>query len=96
MANDDDIAHFRAMPQSVVGIALERHRPAAALPLVGGDQHGRAAILNAAGKAVGRKAAKHDGMDRSDPGAGEHGHRNLWDHRQVDRDAVALPHAPRF
>jgi len=41
------------MPQSVVGIALERHRPAAAPPLVGGDQHGRSAILNAAGKAVG-------------------------------------------
>jgi hypothetical protein len=35
-------------------------------------------------------------VDRPDPGAGEHGHRNLGDHRQVDRDAVAFSHAPRL
>src|SRR3546814_7245816 len=35
-------------------------------------------------------------MDRADPRAGEHRHRRLQDHRQVESDAVALLHAERF
>jgi hypothetical protein len=53
VADDDDFAHFGAMAQSVVGVALEWYRSAAAPAFVGGNQYGRATILNAAGKAVG-------------------------------------------
>src|SRR5438552_3874942 len=35
-------------------------------------------------------------MDRADAGTGEHRHRDLGDHRQIDRDAVALPNPPRL
>ena len=35
-------------------------------------------------------------MDRADPSAGEHRHRDLGDHRQVDRDPVALFDASRL
>ena len=41
------------------------------------------------------KPPKHDVVDRADARAGEHRHRDLGDHRQVDRDDVALAHAER-
>ena len=40
-----------------------------------------------------REAAEHHVVRRADPGAGQHGHHDLGDHRQVDADDVALPHA---
>ena len=58
VADDDDLAHFRAMEQGVVGIALERDRAAAAPPFVGGDQHRRATIADASRQAVGEKPPK--------------------------------------
>ena len=79
-----------------VGVGLQRHLAAAAAALVGGDQHLRAGILDAAGQAVGREAAEHHGVDRADAGAGEHGHRRLHHHRQIDADPVALLHAERL
>jgi hypothetical protein len=38
----------------------------------------------------GREAAEDHRVDGADAGAGEHRDRRLGDHRQVDRDAVAL------
>ena len=53
VADDDHIAYLRAMPQRIVGIALQGDGSAATAALVGGDQDGRAAVLNAADKAIG-------------------------------------------
>src|SRR5580693_4446647 len=44
VTHDDDVPNFGAVPQRVVGIALQRYCPAATAALIGGDQHGRAAI----------------------------------------------------
>src|SRR5215831_10354670 len=96
VTNNNDLAHFRALLQSVVGIAFEWHYSAAAATLIGGNQYGRATIPNAAGKAVGREAAEHDRVDRPDPGTSQHGYRDFGDHRQVDRDAIAFFDASRF
>ena len=42
------------------------------------------------------EAAEDDGVRRADPGAGQHGHHDLGDHREVDPDHVALAHALRL
>src|SRR5690606_38544459 len=47
-------------------------------------------------EAVRGEAAKDNGMDGADPGAGEHGKGRLGDHRHVDGDAVALADAMRL
>src|SRR5262249_48599774 len=49
-----------------------------------------ATVLDAAREAVRREAAEHDGMNGADARAGEHCDRRLGDHRQIDRDAIAL------
>ncbi len=88
-AHDQRLDAVAGLCQGLVGVLLERYLPAAAEPLVGGDHQLRAAILDPAGQAVGREAAEDDGMDGADPGAGEHRHGRLGDHRHVDCDAVA-------
>ena len=79
-----------------VDIGLQRDLAATAQPLVGRDDDPRAAIGNPARKRVGRKAAEDDGMDGTDPGAGQHGEGGLRDHRHVDRDGVALADSLRL
>jgi hypothetical protein len=44
---------------------------------------------------VRRKAAEHDRVDSSEPGAGEHRDHGLGNHRHVDDDAVAALDALR-
>ena len=83
----------RADRQRLVRIGLQRHLAAAAAAFIGGDQDRAFAVLDARGQAVRREAAEDDGMHRADPGAGQHRHRGLDDHRQVDADPVALLHA---
>ena len=77
----------------LVGIDLQRHLAAAAQPLIGGDDDLRLAALDAPGQRIRREAAEHDGMHRSDPRARQHGVGGFRDHRQIDRDRVALLHA---
>src|ERR1700746_2946858 len=96
MTDNDDVPHLRAMPQRIVGIALQRDRPAAAAALIGGDQHGRAAILNPPDKAIGRETTEDDRMDRADSSAGEDRDRPLGDHREIDRYPVALADTMRL
>ncbi len=75
----------------VVADLLERDRLAAAQPLVGRDQDLAAGVQDAIPQGVGREAGEDDRMDGADPGAGQHGVGQGRDHRQVDRDPVALP-----
>src|SRR5690606_21847658 len=53
----------------------------------------RAGIVDARAQAVGAEAAEDDGVDGPEAGHGQHGDDGLGDHRQVDRDAVAVSHA---
>ena len=82
--------------QRFVDVGLQRHQLAAAHAVVGGDDQLAVAILDPARQRLGREAGEHDRMDRADPRAGEHRHRRLGDHRQVDRDPVAAPGAERL
>jgi hypothetical protein len=66
---------------------------AAARRVVGGDDDLGVAAVDPLRQRVGREAREDDGMDRADPGAGEHGIGRLGDHRQVEDDAVALADA---
>ena len=86
----DDALDARTFRDRRVGVDLERHRLAGAPALVGGDDHGAVGVVNAPGQAVGREAAEDHGMDRADARAGEHGVGRRRDHREIDRDAVAL------
>ena len=67
-----------------------RSAPVAA---VGGDDQLRLGVIDAVGEGVGGEAAEDDRVRRADAGAGEHGDRQLRDHRHVDGDAVAALHA---
>ena len=62
---------------------------AAAPAAVGGDQHLGLGVVDAVGERLRREAAEHDAVGGADAGAGEHRHRRLGDHRQVDVDPVA-------
>ena len=96
VAHDQHLVDALGLGERLVGVLLERHRPAAAQAFVGGDDELRIGVLDAAAEAVGREAAEHDRMHRADARAGEHRVGRLGDHRQVDGDAVALLDAVRL
>ncbi len=96
VADHHHAPHRGSIGQRGIDIGLQRHMPAPAEPAVGRHHHCRVAVLYAPAKAFGRKAAKHHRMDRPDPRACQHGHGCLGDHRHIDRDPVAAPHALRL
>ena len=59
----------------------------------GGDDRDRLGALDPGGEFGGGEAAEHDGVDRAQPRAGQHGHRRLWHHRHVDHDTIPAPDA---
>ncbi len=79
-----------------VDIVLQRNLAAAAQAFVSGDDHGGLAVLDAAGDRIRREAREHHRMHRADAGAGEHRVSRFRDHRQIDRDPVALLDALRL
>ena len=89
-AHDQHLLVALALLEGLVGVLLERDRPAAAHALVGRDDELGVAVDDAPREAVGREAAEHHGMHGADAGAGQDGVGRLGDHRQVDGDAVAL------
>ena len=86
-----DAAGFR---NRGIDIGLQRHLLAAAQSLVGGDDDLGLAVGDALGEAVGREAGEHHRMNGADPRAGQHRIGRFRDHRQIDRDAVALLDVP--
>ena len=72
-----------------VGVGLVVDQLAAAMIGVGGDQHGRARIGDPLAAGLTGEAAEHLGMDDSEPGAGQHRHRQFRHHRHVKRHPVA-------
>ena len=83
----------RQLGQRIVRVFLQGDWLAATHALIGRDDKARGAILDAAGEALGREAAKHHRMHSTDARAGEHGIGRLGDHWQIDGDAVAFAHA---
>ena len=90
MANDDDGVDLGAFAQSFVDIGLQRHELAAALAAIGGDDEAAGAILDPAVQCFGGETAEDDAVNGADPGAGEHRHRGLRNHRHVQGYAIAL------
>ncbi len=84
------------MRKRFVRIAFQRHTAPTTKTFIRCDDNLRTAIFNAAGQCFGRKAAKYDGMDRTDARAGQHRNRCGRDHRQINDNAVALAHTHRF
>jgi hypothetical protein len=80
----------------LVGDGLEVHGLLAAERAVGRDEHLAGGVDDAVGQRVGAEAAEHDRVDGADAGAGQHGHRQLGNHGQVDGDPVALLDAVRL
>ncbi len=72
---------------------LVRDSLAAAHAGVGGDDEFRRCVVDPRGQRPGSEAAEHDGMDRADPRAREHGKQGFGNHRHVDEDAVSFADA---
>jgi hypothetical protein len=68
---------------------LEQVGCAPAEAAVGGDDHLALGVVDAVGQGVGREPAEHHRVGGADAGAGQHGDRQLGDHRHVDGDPVA-------
>ena len=90
---DDDhrVQRVQAGDRLVHGL-LDRRGLAPAPRAVGGDERGGLRHLHPLPDGGRREAAEHDVVRRADPGAGQHGHHDLGNHRQVDADDIALPH----
>ena len=87
---DHQAAHpVGTMQQGCVGIRFQVGPAPAAGRGVGGDDHLGAAVVDAVGQGIGRKAREDDGMDRPDPRTGQHRIGRLGDHRQIDHHPVA-------
>ncbi len=82
--------------QRIVGVLFQRDILAAANAFVRGHDECRLGVLDTAGEAFGREAAEHHRVNGADARAGEHGVGRLGNHRQVDRDPVALLDAVRL
>ena len=72
-----------------VGLALVVDETAGAPVSVGGDQHAALRVDDAVSARRAGEAAEDLRVHDAQPGAGEHGDRQLRDHRHVEGDAVA-------
>ena len=91
---DDDVGRrVRRLVQRGVEHGLVGDDPGRLDAARGGDHDDRAGVVDPGGELGRGEAAEHDGVDRPEAGAGEHGDRGERHHRQVDDDAVALAHA---
>jgi hypothetical protein len=88
--DDQHVLDRGGVGQRLVRVGLERRDLAAPVAAVGGDQHLRLGVVDAVAQRRGGEATEHHRVRGADPCAGEHDRRQLGDHRQVDRHAVAL------
>ena len=79
--------------QCLIGDRLQFEECSLPVSPVGGNEHLRLGIVDAIGKCVGGEAAKDHAMRCAKTRTGEHGDRNLGDHRHVDCHSIALLHA---
>lgn len=89
-----DVLDNRAVLHRIVRERLDRDALATAAALVSGDDDAGLAVVDAVAQGLGREAGEDDGVDRADARAREERGDRLPGHGQVDRDRVALLHAP--
>ena len=82
-----------AVGQRLVHRRLQRGDAALAVPAVRGDDELGAGVVDPGAQAVRAEPAEDDRVDGAHARHGEHRGDRLGDHRQIDRDAVALPDA---
>ena len=82
--------------ERLVGNRLQLKEVPLAVATVGGDQHLRGGVVDAIGERIRGEAAEDHAVCSAKASAGEHGDRDLGDHRHIDRNAVALGHAERL
>ena len=88
--------HAGRFGQGFVNVLFQRQLLAATPAIVGGDLQLGLGVVVAVGDRFAGKTAKNHGMHRPNPSTGQHGNDQLGNHRQVDRDHVALRHAQRL
>ena len=89
-SEDDDLVHGLVPLERVIDILFERNNLATAITAVRSNNDLGAAVGNAILDALGAESTEYDGVDGTDPGAGKHRNRRLWDERHVDQDAVSF------
>ena len=92
-ARDDNDGLDGNLLQRRVDIAFQRNALAAAQAFIRGDDDCGLRVLDAAGERVRREPAEDHRMNGADARAGQHREGGLGNHRQIDGDAIVLPHA---
>jgi len=87
-ADDHHVLDGRRAFAGLVDAALEGHEATAAPAFIGGDDRDRGRVVHAVADRLGAEPAEDHRVGGSDPGAGEHRHRQLGNHRHVDPDPV--------
>src|SRR5262249_33495670 len=90
MFDDNHVIDAAGFGDRRVGIGFQWNFAAAAYALVRGDDDIGFAVFNPAGKRIRGEAAEHHRVDGADARAGEYRVRDFRNHRQIDRDAIAL------
>ena len=95
--------HFvEVIEQRLIDVVFQLGHAATARGSICGDDQLGITAVDARAKGIGRKARKHDGMDRADARACQHGvggfrdHRKIEDHAIPASDAQALEHIGHF
>ncbi len=94
--HDDDVLDRRRLRHGGVDVRLERRDRTLPVAAVGRDDHLALGVVHPVDDRVGREPAEDHRVGRADAGAGEHGDRELRNHRHVDGDAVTALHPQRL
>ena len=95
-ANHDHALNGRRVADGLIDDRFQGNNLAAVVADIGRDDHLGCAVRKTARERRRAEAGVHDGMNRAEPGTGQHRDRLLGNLRKVDRDAIALAHTEGF
>ncbi len=96
VADDEVGGDRRAFGEGLVDHGFQDQPLGAALHAVAGDHAHGSGVLDAVGQAARRETGEDHAVHRTDAGAGQHRHSQLWHHGQIEGHAVALAHPTAF